>query len=903
MPGLNNERWKALNPHLDRALEMDAEERDVWMAGVRAENPALAADLEALLDEGNALEREGFLAAAPPRPPVCAAAAGETLGAYTLVSLIGHGGMGQVWLARRSDGHFAGRAAVKVLNAGVGQERFKREADILARLTHAHIAHLIDAGVSPAGQPYLVLEHVDGERIDAYCDNRELGIEARLRLFLDVLAAVAHAHTNLIVHRDIKPSNVMVNTHGRVKLLDFGIAKLLEAEAGGRAALTPESGRALTPEYAAPEQVTGGVITTAIDVYALGLLLYVLLTGRHPVDAGRGSAAELLKAIVDTDAPRLSTAAHATTVPPDALAQNAARRGTTPGRLNHILGGDLDTIVAKALKKRPEERYASVTALADDLRRFLGHQPISARPDRIGYRAAKFARRNRLSVSLGSFVLLALLAGLAGTAWQARVAARERDLSLVQLERAESTNAFTSFLLSQAPSGRPVPVQELLLRAERLVEKRFAHDEPLAVELLVTLGNIYAARSESDGIQRTMKRAHDISQRVPDTAVRAIASCGWARALSWKGDFAGAHRLIDKAIAETTDEARFDSVVANCLLSKGLVAWRETNAAAATDAADRALRRLDRRPGAFPELRADLLQQLAMSRFLEGDTHVANLRFAEALEQFRRIGRAETGEAALLNNWAGNVATTNSLEALTMYAQAIAIFEGESPDSVPITGRLNYAAQLNRLARYAEARSTLEGVQADARKHGNIQDVGRTGYQIARACRGLGELACAEQALREADAVLRSSLPRGHRMLAELCREQGLLAAAKGDDVAARALFTEALAIHDKVAAKHVSHIETLLDLADWELRLGHRAEAEGHARAALARAEAFRAGMPVSAWVGLSQLLLGEISRARGDRPAARQLFRDAVRHMTPTLGDQHPATRTAMARLAEGP
>ena len=216
--------------------------------------------------------------------------------------------MGAVWLARRSDGRFEGRAAVKLLNLSLvgraGEERFRREGTILARLSHPHIARLIDAGVSLAGQPYLVLEHVEGEPIDLYCDRHGIGLDARLHLFLDVLDAVSHAHANLIVHRDIKPSNVLVDTDGRVKLLDFGIAKLLEGEADGgeTTALTRESGRALTPEYASPEQVTGGPITTATDVHALGTLLYVLLTGRHPADAAMRSTAELVRAIVETDA-------------------------------------------------------------------------------------------------------------------------------------------------------------------------------------------------------------------------------------------------------------------------------------------------------------------------------------------------------------------------------------------------------------------------------------------------------------------------------------------------------------------------------------------------------------------------------------------------------------------------
>jgi serine/threonine-protein kinase len=270
--------------------------------------------------------------------------------------------MGTVWLAERSDGRFERSVAVKFLNIGLlnpgGEKRFKREGTILSRLAHPHIAELIDAGVSPGGQPYLVLERVDGEHIDRYCDRRRLNIEARVRLFLDVAAAVAHAHANLIVHRDLKPSNVLVGTDGRVKLLDFGIAKLLEDEEqpGLATALTREAGGALTPAYAAPEQVTDGPITTATDVYSLGVLLYVLLSGRHPAGPGPHSAAELVKAIVDNVPPRLSDAAVLAQEDGKAISENAGRRATTPDKLLRLLRGDLDTIAAKALKKNPRER-------------------------------------------------------------------------------------------------------------------------------------------------------------------------------------------------------------------------------------------------------------------------------------------------------------------------------------------------------------------------------------------------------------------------------------------------------------------------------------------------------------------------------------------------------------------
>lgn len=336
--------------------------------------------------------------------------------------------MGAVWLAERSDGRFQRRAAVKFLSLALagrgGEQRFKREGSILGRLAHANIAELLDAGVSAEGQPYLVLEHVEGEHIDQYCDEHRLDVNARLRLFLDVLAAVAHAHANLIVHRDLKPSNVLVRNDGQVKLLDFGIAKLLESEEQPAAAtmLTQEAGGALTPAYAAPEQIKGEPVTTATDVYALGVLLYLLLTGQHPAGVGTRSAAELVKAIVDTEPTRSSHAVNLAKGEAEAAASTAAKRATTPDKLARALRGDLDTIISKALKKNPQERYASVTAFADDIRRYLNHEPISARPDTAVYRAAKFVRRNRFSFAVAMLALSAIVAGSGIAIYQGRIA-------------------------------------------------------------------------------------------------------------------------------------------------------------------------------------------------------------------------------------------------------------------------------------------------------------------------------------------------------------------------------------------------------------------------------------------------------------------------------------------------
>jgi len=517
MSTLSPDRWRALSPYLDQALTLGAEERAAWLASLQQKDPSLASDLEALLQEHQSLARKNFLEHPPETAPIQLALEGQAIGAYTLLSPIGQGGMGAVWLARRSDGRYERQVAVKfpslALLGGGGGERFKREGRFLGRLAHPHIADLIDAGVSADGRPYLVLEHVDGDQIDRYCDRNELDLEARLRLFLDVLAAVAHAHANLIVHRDIKPSNVLVTTHGQVKLLDFGIAKLLESESseGAGTQLTREGGGAMTPEYAAPEQITGGQVTTATDEYSLGVLLYLLLTGEHPAGAGPHSAAELVKAIVETEPPRPSDAVGPSRLSREAASTNAAKRSTTSEKLHRALRGDLDTIVAKALKKLPRERYASVTALADDVRRYLKHEPIDARPDTLAYRTAKFVRRNRTAVALASLAVLGPIAFGLAMAFQARTIARERD-------RAERVSEFLVNLFQVSDPGNSlgntVTAREVLDRGADRLEKDLAAEPEVQASLLLTMGRVYLRVGLFQKAEGLIERSGDTRERL-----------------------------------------------------------------------------------------------------------------------------------------------------------------------------------------------------------------------------------------------------------------------------------------------------------------------------------------------------------------------------------------------------
>ncbi len=478
MSTLSPDRWQEISPHLDHALSLSEEERAAWLETFGVQRPDIADLLQELLEGHRALLEAHFLERRPEAFPNEASLAGQTIGAYRVVSLIGQGGMGSVWLAERSDGRFQRRVAVKLLRLAVaaqGAERFKREGSFLGRLAHPHIAELMDAGVTANGEPYLVLEYVEGEQIDAYCNQRRLDVDARIRLFIDVLGAVAHAHASLIVHRDLKPSNVLVRNDGQVKLLDFGIAKLLadEGNPGAATQLTLEIGGALTPQFSAPEQITGGAVTTAADIYALAVLLYLLLTGQHPAGPGPHSPADLVKAIAETEPPLASD----TIASADAKSV-AEERASTPDKLRRRLRGDLDTILAKALKKQPEERYLTASDFAEDLRRHLKGEAVSARPDSLGYRTKKWALRNKPALQSVAITLAVIAVLLLGTSalW------RRSDRSIASAPVGVTTPSAVPI----APPQHSVAVLPFVDMSEKKDQEYFS--DGLAEELIEQLG-------------------------------------------------------------------------------------------------------------------------------------------------------------------------------------------------------------------------------------------------------------------------------------------------------------------------------------------------------------------------------------------------------------------------------
>ena len=480
------------------SLELEPGARAEFLDEACGGDARLRADVEALLTAAgdseqffanlsNRLGAAAFLGEAD-----CAAQTpvgpGSSIGAYRLVRELGSGGMATVWLAERIDGLINRPVALKFPHgawrmAGLA-ERMAQERQFLATLAHPNIARLYDAGLTGDGQPYLALEYVEGVPIDRYCRENVLPVRERLRLFIHVARAVAHAHSRLIVHRDLKPSNVMVTAAGEVRLLDFGIARLVADSNAEATRLTALSGRALTIDYASPEQILGQPISTASDIYSLGVLLFEMMTGVLPYRLNRESRGALEDAILGADAPLASSLA--------------------PAPLRRELRGDVDTIIRKALRKKPEERYATVDAFIEDIDRHRSSRPVLARPDSVWYRFSRLVGRNRIAFAAGAVVAIAILAGTTAALLQGRAAERER-------QRAQDINAFITSVLQRTDpyhdAGAALSGAQLLLLAREDLAERFPDHPDRRIELLNIIGAGLIGLADLTEAERTLQRA------------------------------------------------------------------------------------------------------------------------------------------------------------------------------------------------------------------------------------------------------------------------------------------------------------------------------------------------------------------------------------------------------------
>jgi eukaryotic-like serine/threonine-protein kinase len=907
MSTLNPEQWRALAPYLDEALEMDEEQRATWLSSLSVENPLLSAQLAPLLQEYSLLAKAGFMDASPTSPPIAETGlAGQVIGSYTLISQIGQGGMGSVWLAERNDGRFQRRVAVKFLNLALvgrtNEERFKREGAILGRLSHPNIAELVDAGVSATGFPYLVLGYVAGDHIDRYCDQHKLDVDARIRLFLDVAAAIAHAHANLIVHRDLKPSNVLVSNEGQVKLLDFGIAKLIEIKDSDAAltALTAPGGQVLTPEFAAPEQITGAPVTTATDVYALGILLYLLLTGEHPAGDKQKTPAELVKAIVDTEPRRLSDVATAAKADEAAATNHAAQRATSPDKLQRLLRGDLDTIVAKALKKNPQERYASVTALADDLRRHLRHEPISARPDTLAYRSSKFIRRNRTVVALVTLAFVATIAGVVGVLFQARTARAERDFAFRQMKRSAALNDFHDFLLSDAaPSGKPFTVNELLNRAQRIVERQRTNNDPDRVVLMLSIGRQFIEQDEATSARHILEEAYKLSRDLSDQTVRAEASCTLAASLARDEELSRAEALYQEGIRELPPSPQYALARIACLQSGSEIVQENGDIKEGIARAEAAQQILRQSP-----FDSDVLELERWSDL--GKVYGSAGRDAEAVSAYERagalitsLGRDETETAVtLFNNWAVELDQVGRpLDAEKLYRRAIDLSStGPSDETVLPSTLCNYARSLRELGRLEEAADVAERAYNKAQRVGLQEVIIHLLLERAVIYTAQHKPARAAAMLREVEPMLRKALPPGHFAFATLAVDQARVALESGNVAEATKFADEAVSINEaaiKAGMEGNNTFPMILICRSTVALAGGRAEQSAtDASRAVKLLQAGGEQGNASSRLGNAYLALGHALRAQGKSEESRAAFRSAVENLQSTIGPDHPDT-----------
>ena len=881
MAELSPERWRRVAAILDDALELQGSNRAAYLDRTCDGDPRLRSEIEALLaadaDSGEFLEipaveyLTSIFGNGQPHLADGSLENGARVGPFRVVREVARGGMGEVYLAERADGQFDQQVALKLVRSGMASaevhRRFLAERQILARLHHPHIAGLLDGGLTPEGRPWFAMEYIAGAPLKAWCDSRAVGIDGRLRLFEDVCEAVRYAHGSLVVHRDLKPSNILVTDDGRVKLLDFGIARLVESETDGpRGSADAEEPRtrtefrALTPEYAAPEQLRGEPVTTATDVYALGAILYELLTGRRPHRFPRHSPAEIERIVceVEPDPPRL--------------------------------GGELDAILLRTLQKEPSRRYPSAEALLGDVRRFQAGLPVQARPDSTIYRARKFVRRHRLGVAATAALALSLLAGLGATLYQTRA-------KTLEAAKAQEVKEFlvSLFRVSDPAEsrGRQITAEELLARGVERVDSALGRQPELQEELLGVLGRIHRELGLYARADSLLARASEVARRVYGAGHSEFAARLSDRGLVLKdlGALPAAESILTQALAiqkrtlgprdmvvaatmgqlanvmfEAGKHERGESLaraglaidlerygtdhlkIAGDLTNLGVLLGGDAlGRLADSDSAYRAalairLRHLD--PG-HPDVLSNIgdlavnlsdrghyaaaesleLKVLAGYRQLHPNGHpdvawalhlLANLtqeagRYAEseslhvqALEMRRRLlGRDHSLTMATLNNLAIVRYRMDDLAgAEQSFREALAIWREKLGPSHEYTVRAisSLGAVLSEAAKYREAEALLREANATERqvRGDSTVDLGLIRRNLGILYHRTGRMVEAERLLRNTLGIYRAAFPDGHPRTAEALTALGAVLIDRGRPAQADTLLREALAIREK---------------------------------------------------------------------------------------------------------
>ncbi|MEO7368013.1 MAG: serine/threonine-protein kinase [Gemmatimonadaceae bacterium] len=855
-PSSDATRWAELSRLLDMALDLPEHERGAALDDACCNDSSLRAEVQRLLEHADRDDEMLDVPAAAYAAPLLADggtgypdARDSMVGHYRIVRELGRGGMGVVYLVERADDQYHQQVAMKLVREAARfddhlMRRFLEERQILASLDHPNIARLLDGGVTDDGVPWFAMELVDGIPITRYAEERRLAVEARLALFLDVCDAVQHAHRQLIVHKDLKPSNILVTAEGHVKLLDFGIAKLLSPGAPFET-ITSTGPRALTPEYASPEQLRGEPVTVATDVYSLGVLLYQLLCNERPYSVTGVTPLEMERAVL-----------HDPPSPPSTRAANvkAMRR----------VRGDLDTIALVALHKEPTRRYAGVDQLATDVRLHLTGHPITARADSRAYRARRFVGRHHVGVAAASAVILSLCAGIAGTMWQARTATRE-----AAKEREVREFLIGVFTVSDPGEsrGRTLTARELLDRgAARIRSAELAGQPEVQAELMGVLGNVY----------RTL------------------------------GLYEPADTLLEQSLALRRTIARDDREVATALNDLGVAATQQASYPRADTLLREALATRQRIFGEADASTLATMNNLAELLRLRGETTSADSLLQYVLRQERAtLAPNDPALAATLSNLGVLARGRGDLaEAEARHRAALAIRRAHYGDNHPDVAESvkNLALVLHSAGRLTEADSMYRHALSLQRRVYGVKhpQIGTTLNSLAALRSTLGDNRDAEALLREALPMQRELLGPDHVNIASTLDNLGGVLSDEGHPDEASALLEESLAMREHLlGASHPSVATSLSNLALVREQQGRVAEAESLRTRAMG---IYRAKLgPRHPFVANSLVHIASARRDRGDLGVADSLGRVALELERKSLSPTHPDLAVALVELGK--
>ncbi len=854
---MNSARWRRVEELFYAALEQPAADRAVFLARACGRDSELLDEVRALLAAGDESGLIGKVVASGLDLEIAEhQGVPDRFGPYKTLGEIGRGGLGTVYLAERDDEHYSQRVAIKLVRRGLDTDdilaRLRQERQILARLEHPNITRLLDGGSTADGQPYLVMEYVEGTALDVFADKHRLSVERRIELLLEVCSAVAWAHRNLVIHRDLKPGNVLVTAESTVKLLDFGIAKLLDHEADIEPTV-PEQ-RLLTPEYASPEQLAGHPLSTATDIYSLGATLYRLLSGKSPnsrssegVRAPSGPPRPLSQSLENSDLQRAATL-----------------RSTTPTRLRRRLRGDLDNILRKAMAIEPRERYGSVTELADDLRAFLEGRPVRARAPGLVLRTWKLMGRHPWGTLALAIIVTSVLLGLTATTWQSRKARR------AQAEAERISTFLTELIETSTPEvskGETVSVRSVLDRGAERIDEELADDPEIQSRLMTTMGRAFFSLGAYDRAADLHREALEVRRRCFGKRHPTTAESGahLAESLIYLGELDEAERLLSSVLPVQRASLGPDHPdVAESLSHLGA---------------------LYRRAHRYEEAERVWLEALEITR--------------------RRLGDAHTLTSGLINNLGVVYHLTGRFDkAEHHYRQAVSIRRPLLGEDHP-----DYLASLGNLGRILIQRGRLE----EAREHletvlsGNRRLLGDRHREVALTLNSLGKISevqdqpqKAVEHYREAAGILAEVVGEQHREVATITTNLGEALLETGSTAEAERCFERSLAVHAKLN-EHPEHARALMGLGDLLCHTRDPSTGEKLLRRALSMRHRLHAERADDHWqIADAQARLAACLLIRERPLEASPLLTEAHAEMSRRFGPQNPRSKAVEALLA---